>query len=184
MSHDETIFGLKANVKRGFSLADFWMGSYKETIALTLQSWKMIEDAGLDMAPVVEMAWLAVQQFKHYREVDSAAIGKMSVIRDMVIPAKTYTTKKGVEKTKPEERVPSHFTAGGTYLGRVSALGAEPISYRIELQITPAHFKFVCVNTTLAGCFLLKADADVGADVAHKDLPRKKAVGGAGTDAE
>ena len=171
---EETIIALKANIKRGFALADFWEGAYMDTLKLTLASWKMLETAGADMDAVEEMAWAAVQRFSHYSSTTSTTIDHVSVIRDMVIPSTTYTTRKGVEKTKPEERIPSHYTQSGQFLGRVSALGEHPIPYEINLLITPTHFKFVGVATTLEGCFALKEDAaaEDHTGAVHKDISK------------
>lgn len=185
---EDTIIGLKTNVKRGFSLAEFWETSYGGVLKTTLTSWKMMEDAGLPMEPIIPLVWAEATRIRRYREVESSTIGLMSKIGEMVIPAKTYTTKKGVEKTTPEQRVPAHYSQGGKYLGRVSDLGTEPISYRIDLQITPKHFKFIGIGETIEGCFELKtleelATADT-TDITVKDIKHQakalKAKGGAG----
>lgn len=139
----------------------------------------MIEDAGLDMEPVKEMAWKAVTRYRQYHPtaVDSSVVGKVSIIRDMIIPEKTYKNKKGEVKTTPEQRIPAHYTENDTYLGRVSDLGESPITYKIYLQITSKHFRFARVGKCLKDCFELKEtfDDDPSIVVTEKDVGRKAA---------
>jgi hypothetical protein len=90
----------------------------------------------------------------------------------MTIPAKTYKNKKGEEKTTPEQKIPAHYTAGGAYLGRVSALGEAPISYKIDIQITPTHFEFVGLGKTLKDCFGLKKHFSDECDFKVKDTSK------------
>lgn len=156
----QTIIGLKTNCARGFGLAEFWQSTYEGTIKTCLASWKMMQEAGVTVP--ADLLWAEVGRFKHYKTVCSSVLGNdhKTVIRDMIIPANTYTTKKGVEKTTPEQRVPAHYTQSGQYLGRVSALGAEPTFYQVRIEITPAHFKVVTgfrgvtqIGATLEECF-------------------------------
>lgn len=147
---ENDIIGLKTNVKRGFSLADYWCSTYKKAEATIFKSWAHITD----MEALEPLVWEVAGFYSHYKQVDSSLIGHYSTIKDMVIPAKTYTNKKGQTKTTPEERVPSHYSHyGGTYLGRVSDLGEEPISYPIELCISKRYFKFVGLGSTIEECF-------------------------------
>ena len=156
----DMIIGLKTNVKRGFGLAEFWEATYKKTVPLLLQSWKTIVAESGDDKPttVIAMAWEVVHQYTHYQVVDSEKIGMLSHIEEMTIPAKTYKNKKGEVKTTPEQKVPAHYTYYGDYLGRVSALGEQPISYKMRVQITGIHFEFARVGNTLESCFQLKAN--------------------------
>lgn len=156
----DMIIGLKSNVKRGFGLAEFWETTYKKTVPTLLKSWKAICDvSGDDTHPEVEeMVWETIKGYTHYQTVDSEKIGILSTIGEMTIPASTYKNKKGEVKTTPEQKVPAHYTYYGDYLGRVSALGNQPISYKMRVQITPIHFEFARVGNTLESCFQLKAD--------------------------
>lgn len=156
----DMIIGLKSNVKRGFGLAEFWETTYKKTVPTLLKSWKtIVAESGDDKHPAVaEMAWETVRGFQHYQTVDSKDIGIFSTMMMMTIPAKTYKNKKGEEKTTPEQKVPAHYTRDGDYLGRVSALGEQPISYKMRLHISTYSFEFARVGNTIESCFQLKAD--------------------------
>jgi hypothetical protein len=176
----EMIIGLKSNVKRGFGLAEFWETSYKKTIPMLLKSWKLmeVEDGAMEsnlFLKIEAMAWEVVQHYTHYKTVESKDIGVFSTIGTMTIPAKTYKTKKGVEKTTPEQNIPAHYTRDGDYLGRVSALGEQPISYQMRLHITPRHFLFggICdVNNIQQNFHLkLKGDQEPG-EVKSKDISK------------
>lgn len=153
---ESTIAGLKYNVKSGFNQAREWKATYDKSLKNLLKSWRMIDDED----EVAEMAWETVQDHYHWMQIDSEDIDVYSTIGELVVPEKTYTTKKGVEKTKPEERVPAHFTQKGQYLGRVSEMGAEPIVYPLVITITPRHFDFNGVGKTLEDCFVLKEKDD------------------------
>ena len=153
---ESTIAGLKYNVKSGFNQAREWKATYDKSLKNLLKSWRMIDDED----EVAEMAWETVQDHYHWMQIDSEDIDVYSTIGELVVPEKTYTTKKGVEKTKPEERVPAHFTQKGQYLGRVSEMGAEPIVYPLVNTITPRHFDFNGVGKTLEDCFVLKEKDD------------------------
>lgn len=173
MSSD-MIIGLKTNVKRGFGLAEFWEATYKKTVPNLLKSWKtIVAESGDDKHPAVaEMAWETVRGFHHFQTVDSKDIGVLSTIGMMTIPSKTYETKKGVVKTTPEQNIPSHYTRDGDYLGRVSALGEQPISYKMRLHITGNHFEFARVGNTIEECFQLKADFEEGVAFKSKDISK------------
>jgi hypothetical protein len=173
MSSD-MIIGLKSNVKRGFGLAEFWETSYKKTIPMLLQSWETICDVSGNDKPttVMAMAWEVVQHYTHYQTVDSKDIGVLSTIGMMTIPAKTYETKKGVVKTTPEQNIPSHYTRDGDYLGRVSALGEQPISYKMRLHITGNHFQFARVGNTIESCFQLMPNIKEGGEFKSKDISK------------
>jgi hypothetical protein len=153
---ESTIAGLKYNVKSGFNQAREWKATYDKSLKNLLKSWRMIDDED----EVAKMAWETVQDHYHWMMIDSEDIDVYSTIGELVVPAKTYSTKKGVEKTKPEERVPAHFTEKGQYLGRVSEMGAEPIVYPLVITITPRHFDFNGVGKTLEDCFILKEKDD------------------------
>jgi hypothetical protein len=146
---ENDIIGLKTNVKRGFSLADYWCSTYKKAEATIFKSWAHITD----MEALEPLVWEVAGFYSHYKEVDSSIIGWHSKIRDMIIPAKTYTNKKGETKITPEQRVPAHYTVGGKYLGRVSDLGDEPITYPIELRICKRYYKFIGLGSTIEACF-------------------------------
>lgn len=161
-----TIIGLKTNVKKGYGLADYWRGAFNSTITILLKSWDRTEhDRDID-----DLMWGFVAIHPFYKTIDSGRIGKYSTIRDMIIPAKDYTTKKGVAKSKPEERVPSHYDHNGKFLGRVSKLGEEPVSYEMRLHITPKHFNCTKgIGETIESCFVLKDDIDEDAPVEELD---------------
>jgi len=166
---EETIIGLKTNCKKGFSLAEFWLNTYNKAHKNLLKSWKLIDDIDA-IAPI---AWDTVMAFTHYQTVESEDIGIMSVIKDMVIPEKTYKNKKGETKTKAEEHIPAHYTKDGQYLGRVSLLGEEPISYTIKLRITPTRFNFTNVGDTLESCFELKSKEEFEeGEIKTKDITK------------
>ena len=169
----ELIIGLKTNVKRGFGLAEFWETTYKKTVPNLLKSWKtIVAESGDDKHPAVaEMAWETVRGYNHFQTVDSKDIGVFSTIGVMTIPSKTYETKKGVVKTTPEEKVPSHYTRDGDFLGRVSALGEQPISYKMYLHISSRHFEFARVGNTIESCFQLKEDFEEG-EFKSKDISK------------
>jgi hypothetical protein len=169
MANSDLVIGLKTNVARGFGLADMWRDNYNAVAAMLLDAWSHIEDP----AVCEEQAWKIVDMTSHYQEINSALIGEFSIIKDMVIPAKTYTNKKGITKTKPEERVPAHYTHKDTYLGRVSSLGDKPIGYSINILITPEHFEFVGPNKTIARCFRLKPSV-IRDSLTTKPAPKKK----------
>jgi hypothetical protein len=182
----DMIIGLKSNVKRGFGLAEFWETSYKKTIPMLLQSWKLmeVEDGAMEsnlFLKIEAMAWEVVQHYTHYQTVESKDIGVLSTIGTMTIPSKTYETKKGVVKTSPEQKVPAHYTRDGDFLGRVSALGEQPISYKMRLHITPQHFLFggICDVYNIEGNFHLKSIApqELG-EVKTKDISKaeRKAI--------
>jgi hypothetical protein len=170
----DMIIGLKSNVKRGFGLAEFWETSYKKTIPMLLESWKTICEVSGDDKPttVMAMAWEVVHHYTHYQKVDSKDIGVFSTIGVMTIPAQTYKTKKGIEKTTPEQKIPAHYTRDGAYLGRVSALGEEPISYKMYLEITGNNFSFVRVGNTIEECFQLIKDRPMSDEVKSKDISK------------
>jgi hypothetical protein len=167
------IIGLKSNVKRGFGLAEFWETTYKKTVPMLLKSWKtIVAESGDDKHPAVEaMAWETVRGYTHYQTVDSKDIGVFSTIGVMTIPAKTYETKKGVVKTSPEQKVLSHYTRDGVFLGRVSMMGQEPVSYKMCLHISSRHFEFARVGNTIESCFQLKADFEEG-EFKSKDISK------------
>jgi hypothetical protein len=192
----DMIIGLKSSVKRGFGLAEFWETSYKKTIPMLLQSWKLmeVEDGAMEsnlFLKIEAMAWEVVQHYPHYKKVDSKDIGVFSTIGVKTIPAQTYETKKGVVKTTPEQKIPAHYTRGGDYLGRVSELGEKPISYKMYLHITPQHFVFgnitpqhflfegICDVNNIEGNFHLKSRApqELG-EVKSKDISKaeRKAI--------
>jgi hypothetical protein len=174
----DMIIGLKSNVKRGFGLAEFWETSYKKTIPMLLKSWKLMEVDGCVEANLLSkieaMAWEVVQHYTHYKKVESKDIGVFSTIGVMTIPANTYKTKKGVEKTTPEQKIPAHYTRDGDYLGRVSALGEQPISYQMYLHITPRHFLFGGISdvNNIQQNFHLKADAMLVSEFKSKDISK------------
>lgn len=152
----ETIIGLKTNCARGYSLADFWMNTHKRARERLVKTWSMIDDSRA-IEPII---WEEVDAYVQYKVIDSGAIGIYSTIKDMIIPAKDYITKKGVAKHKPEERIPSHYDQNGKFLGRVSTLGDKPISYQMKEHITPTHFKVKASLkgvTTLEDCFEVKS---------------------------
>jgi hypothetical protein len=151
--NDSLINGLKSNVARGFGIAEFWENTYKKkALPNLLKSWRMIDDGDA----VSEMAWETVNAYTHYQKVDSEDIGIYSKIKMMVIPARTYKNKKGEEKTTAEQQVPAHYTHDGDYIGRVSDLGDERISYKMYIQITKRHFEFWRVGETLEDCFWVR----------------------------
>jgi hypothetical protein len=155
--NDSLINGLKSNVARGFGIAEFWENTYKKkALPNLLKSWRMIDDGDA----VSEMAWETVSSYTHYQKVDSEDIGLLSVIKMMVIPARTYKNKKGETKTTPEQQVPAHYTHDGDYIGRVSEEGEHPKNYQMYLQITKRHFEFSGVGKTLEECFSLIHDGD------------------------
>lgn len=168
-ANEDSIIGLKTNCKRGYNLAEFWQVSYKKSILMLLKSWSTMTDTKL----IIEMAWETVGHYSHYQMVDSEALGIFSRINNMVIPEKTYTTKKGITKTIPEEIVSSHYTQEGDYIGRVINLGEKPISYKISLEITKEHFNFFMVGNTIEECFTLKPHRQnkIG-DVKLKSVPK------------
>jgi hypothetical protein len=168
MANEDMIIGLKSNCKKGYAMAEFWQKSYEKSLVLTLKAWRLIED----IEQVNPIAWETVSHYSHYKTIDSERIGLYSKIEGMIIPEKTYTNKKGVTKTTPEEKVPSHYTQGGEYIGRVSTLGDKPISYKMELLITPHHFDFVRVGATLEECFELKQKLQGLAGVKTKKVPK------------
>lgn len=166
---EDTIIGLKTNCKRGYNLAEFWQESYKKSIVMLLKSWSTMTDTKL----IIEMAWETVEHYTHYQTVDSGDIGIFSKIKDMIIPERTYTNKKGITKGTPEQHVPSHYTQEGAFIGRVSELGDKPISYKISLEITKQHFDFFIVGNTIEDCFALKPIKDVKiGDVKIKSVPK------------
>ena len=173
-ANENEINGLKANCKRGYTLAKFWGEAQEKTEKLLLQSWRLVED----LKALDKIAWETVGIYSRYKVIDSFRIGIVSNIDIMIIPEKTYTNKKGQTKTSPEERVPSHYTQGGVFLGRVSKLGEKPISYPIELEITPYHFDFVKVGDNLEDCFHIKDNVspDMGANIVlkKKELSRNQ----------
>ena len=129
MASTDLVIGLKSNIKRGFGLANHWRDNYAEAVDMLVKSWSCIEGDATSM--IEPMAWKVVETypfFIHYKE--------RSIIKDMVIPANTYTNKKGITKTKPEERVPAHYTQDDMYIGRVSIMGEEPILYKVKARIT------------------------------------------------
>jgi hypothetical protein len=161
--NDSLINGLKSNVARGFGIAEFWENTYKKkALPNLLKSWKAIcAESGDDTHPIVEeMAWETVNAYTHYQRVDSEDIGLLSIIKMMVIPARTYKNKKGETKTTPEQQVPAHYTHDGDYIGRVSEEGEHPKNYQMNLQITKRHFEFSGVGKTLEDCFSLIHDGD------------------------
>ena len=168
MANEDMIIGLKSNCKKGYAIAEFWERTYDRALLNLLKSWRMIDDK----EAVAEMAWSTVSAYTHYTAIQSKDIGIYSEIRDMIIPERTYTTKKGEVKTKPEEKVPAHYTKDGDYLNRVSVLGAEPISYVMELQITRTHFEFSEVGRTLRDCFKLKELFSDEAEFKTKDISK------------
>jgi hypothetical protein len=164
----EMINGLKMHVKKGYSRAEFWGDSYMKSLVLHLKSWKMIENK----EEVAKLAWETVGHYAHYRAIESSRLGFLSKIGEMIIPEKTYTNKKGITKTTPEQVVPAHYTHDGRYIGRVAILGEKPISYPMQLQITPEHFDFIEVGETLEGCFQLKDKVWDGCNVKVKDASK------------
>lgn len=157
---ESTINGLKYNVKVGFNKAEQWNASYNKALKNLLKSWKEIEDYIDSDEPIVEpMAWETVQDHPHWKVIDSEVLDMYSKIGVLVIAEKTYTTKKGITKTTPEQTVPAHYTQKGQYLGRVSDMGTEPVVYPIAISITPRHFKYVGVGKTLEDCFELKDES-------------------------
>ena len=140
---------LKSNCARGFAQAEAWQAIYTQTIAQTLKAWRRIPD----LADVEPLAWEAATTFTHYKSCMSDLLGVYSTIRDMVIPAQTYTNKKGITKTIPEQRIPSHYSESGDFIGRVSTLGPEPRPYPIRISITTKTCKFVKVGFSVADCF-------------------------------
>jgi hypothetical protein len=173
-ANESLISGLKSSVKKGYSLADFWEGTYNKALYNLLKSWNaIVAESGDAKHPIVaEMAWDTVRHYTHYTAIQSKNIGVYSKIGVMTIPSKTYTTKKGVVKTTPEEQVPAHYTQGGDYINRVSVLGEEPVSYTMELQITPTHFEFVGLGKTLRDCFGLKKDFSDEGEFKVKDISK------------
>ena len=168
MAQEGMINGLKSHVRKGYSLAEFWGTSYKKSLTIHLRAWKMIEDK----EEVSKLAWETVGHYAHYLTIDSSRLGFFSKIGEMTIPEKTYTNKKGITKTTPQQIIPAHYTNEGHYIGRVSMLGNEPISYRMELQITPQHFDFIEVGETLESSFQLKNGVWNGCDVKMKKAPK------------
>ena len=175
-SVESTIIGLKSNVARGFSIAEFWEKTYKQTVSNLFKSWKtIVAESGDDNHPAVEeMAWETISAFKHYQTIDSEDIGLLSVIKMMTIPARTYKNKKGETKTTPEQQVPAHYTHDGDYIGRVSDEGDHPKNYQMKLQITKRHFEFSGVGETLEECFSFKSrgDYDEEGEYATKDITK------------
>ena len=145
---EQLIIGLKSNVKRGFSIADMWRDNYVDVVKMLVESWKHIEDKSI----IEPMAWKVVETYPFHIDYK-----ERSIIKDMIIPAKTYTNKKGITKTKPEEKVPAHYTKEGEkYLGRVSSLGEEPITYKVKARITRDNCVFVGGGETITDYFKQK----------------------------
>jgi hypothetical protein len=156
MSNTDLVIGLKTNCSRGYSLANYWQETYEKTLTTLVKSWSVVEDTSL----IEPLIWETLNSGPRISTViNSSSIGVYSTIRDMIIEARDYTTKKGVVKHKPEERIPSHYATNGKFLGRVSALGDKPISFEMKLGITDDHFK-VKANlkgiTVFADCFEVK----------------------------
>ena len=145
---DKLINGLKSNVKRGFGIADMWRDNYVDAVEMLVESWKHIEDKSI----IEPMAWKVVETYPFFIQYK-----EHSIIKDMVIPAKTYTNKKGITKTKPEEKVPAHYTKGNEkYLGRVSNLGEQPITYKVKARITRDNCVFVEGGDSITNYFQKK----------------------------
>jgi hypothetical protein len=173
-ANESLIGGLKSSVKRGYNLAEFWEGAYNKALSNLLKSWNaIVAESGDDKHPVVaEMVWDTVRHYTHYTAIQSKDISVFSKIGVMTIPAKTYKNKKGEEKTTPEQKIPAHYTQGGEYINRVSVLGEAPVSYVMELQITPTHFEFIGVGRTLRDCFGLKKHFSDECEFKTKDISK------------
>ena len=168
MAQDDMI-GIKANCAKGYRLADFWADVSNKSVKLLLKSWKFIEDK----EKVSELAWQAVGHYSHYQLIDSFRIGVLSHIGTMIIPESTYTNKKGITKTIPEQIVPAHYTKEGTYIGRVERLGDKPLSYPMHLEITPEHFEFLKLDDyKLEDCFTIKNKVWKDCNVKTKEAPK------------
>jgi len=168
MAQENLIIGLKTNCAKGYNLAEFLGKCYQKSLRLLLKSWKFIEDK----EKVSELAWEAVGHCSYYQLIDSFRIGILSRIGTMIIPESTYTNKKGITKTIPEQIVPAHYTKQGTYIGRVTALGDKPISYKMYLEITPEHFKFLKLDYKLEDCFGIKNEIWKDCNVKTKEAPK------------
>jgi hypothetical protein len=148
----------RAALRRAYAAANYWERGFQTTRRHLLESWALITDA----AGLEPRVWKFVDDQPHYKAVSSGMIGVYSVIKPMTVEGRTYTNKKGITKTSSDETFPAHFTEGGTYIGRVSALGEEPIPYPIDVRITPHHFRFAGVGQSIAECFEPREDVDVG----------------------
>jgi hypothetical protein len=129
-----TINGLKANVSRGYGLAEHY-----ESKSIVLEN--MLVKSCVSMLPhfAADLFWDFVSRYRTYGEIMSDRVGIKSMLGEIVI--KGYTNKKGV--VTPEKTVMAHYTQEGRFLGYVSKLGSEPIAYKMRIQITKKNFKFI-----------------------------------------
>lgn len=160
-----TINGLKANVSRGYGLAEHY-----ETKSIVLE--KMLVSSCIQLPPKAAEAivWDFVSKYRTFGEIMSDRVGIKSMLGEIVI--KGYTNKKGV--VTPEKTVMAHYTQEGRFLGYVSKLGSEPIGYKMQFQITKKNFKFVNnKDAKLIGDFFKSNEKLDGSEGALKDCSKK-----------
>jgi Zn ribbon nucleic-acid-binding protein len=132
---ESLVGGLKKGVARGYGLAEHYERKSKVLEAMLVKSW-----VAADSKAVEKMAWEYVGMFPAYGKIASSVLGIMSEIRSK-LKQKGYTNKKGVSHADKWED--AHHTNDGTFLGWVSVMGTEPVSYSKDLQITRKNFTFV-----------------------------------------
>ena len=166
---ESLVGGLKKGVARGYGLADHYEAKSEVYEAMLVKSWTLVSKA----SAVEEMAWALVAQQRTYGSVPSQRLGIMSDIRTK-LKAKAYTNKKGVKHEDKWED--AHYTKDGTFLGWVSVLGNEPVSYPMNVEITNNNFQFVMNPKAkcVADFFVFDEDTVVDTEaVKARDRPKK-----------
>jgi hypothetical protein len=131
----------------GYGIAGIWRRTANDIADMLVNAMTKMkaEDA-------MELAWQYTKKYQVYGPVQSHYLNIYSEIKPK-LKQKAYTNKKGVKHEDIYED--AHFTQGnknkdGKFIGWVSKLGPEPISYLLGLLITMKHFRFI--HNTDATC--------------------------------
>jgi len=156
----------------GWGVVAYYKDAWEQTENHLLTAWKMLEP---EQAEQLVWEYLKNRKMPLWIQVDSGELGYFSILTKRGVPESTYTTKKGITKTKKAYEETIHRTQHGEYLGTDSLLGSKPISYPIRIPVSHEYCRFTGLGDTLADCFQLEVhllhDFD-RSTITHKDVPR------------
>lgn len=129
---EDDINGLKGGIRKWYDTNSANQGECSIASLHLIEAWKMLYHAGLSRQ-VEDMIWVFIQDHikktveigivvKVTYQIDSSQVNIYSTIED-------YTNKKGYTSK-------AHFNHHKNYIGSVSKLGLNPVSYKMNRYVT------------------------------------------------
>ena len=155
----------------GWGVVAYYKDAWEQTENHLLTAWKMWES--VSFYDFLIWDYIKTRKQPLWIQVESGELGIFSILTKHTVAESTYTTKKGITRTKKAYEETIHRTVHGEYLGTDALLGSKPISYPIRIPVSPTYCKLVELGDTLADCFELDMLKEIDrSTITHKDVPR------------